>query len=410
VISSTDIVELTSRGGREVHEQTDRLRAAGPAVRVGMPEGVTAWSVTRGEVAKFLLTHPEVSKDARKSWPDHEPGAIAWLNPWVDIVSMLTSDGADHQRLRKLVGKAFTPRRIDDLRPAIEATVLELLDALDAETPGTPTDLRAAFALLLPTRVICDLFGVPDSQRPAMLSALEASLETDVTPQEAAATRDSLSAAMHALIDHKRRTPGDDMTSVLLATHEEDGDHLSEEELISTLINMVGAGSQTTAAVIDHAVCELLTHPDQLAAAIEQPHRWDDVVEETLRLHAPIMHLPLRYATADIDLGEGVVVGKGELIVISFAAHGRDPGVHEAPDSFVIDREDKAHLAFGHGVHYCIGAPLTRLEARIALPALFARFPELSLAADVTELEPKTSFIDNDYRSLPVHLRQRTGP
>ncbi|MER5863505.1 cytochrome P450 [Kitasatospora sp. NPDC002040] len=403
--SSTGTVELTSGGGREAHAQTDRLRATGPAARIRMPEGVTAWSVTRGEVAKFLLTHPEVSKDARKSWPGYRPGAVAWLNPWVDIVSMLTTDGADHQRLRQLVGKAFTPRRIDDLRPAVEATVAELLDALEGTAaPGTATDLRAAFALLLPTRVICDLFGVPERQRPAMLQALEASLETGATPEEAAATRDGLSAAMHTLIDHKRRIPGDDMTSVLLATHEEDGDHLSEEELISTLISMVGAGSQTTAAVIDHAVCELLTHPEQLAVAVEQPKRWDDVVEETLRLHAPIMHLPLRYATADIDLGAGVVIAKGELIVIGFAAHGRDPGVHDAPGSFVIDREDKAHLAFGHGVHYCIGAPLTRLEAVIALPALFERFPGISLATAVTDLEPKASFIDNDYRTLPVRL------
>ncbi|MFI9027894.1 hypothetical protein [Streptomyces sp. NPDC053560] len=206
--TATSIVELTSRGGREGHAQTDRLRAAGPAVRVLLPDGLTAWSVTRGEVARHLLTHPDVAKDVRKSWPGYRPGAIPWLNPWVDIVSMLTTDGADHQRLRMPFGKAFTPRRIDDLRPAVEAAVADLLADLanpplgqdgsrarggagSAEGAGEPTDLRAPFALALPTRVICDLFGVPDIQRPAMLRALEASLETDVSPEEAAATREA---------------------------------------------------------------------------------------------------------------------------------------------------------------------------------------------------------------------------
>lgn len=401
------LVELVSTGGQRVHAQTDQLRAAGPAVRIRLPEGVVAWSVTRGELAKRLLAHRHVSKDARKSWPGYRPGAIPWLNPWVDVISMFTTDGEDHDRLRRLVGKAFTPRRINDLRPAIEKIVADLLDDLAAhENDEEPVDLRACFAHPLPTRLICDLFGVPDEQRLRMLRAIEDSLDTDVTEEQAAATRDSLYEAMQTLVESKRRQPGEDMTSLLVTTHQDDGDRLSEDELISTLINMIGAGSETTASLVDHAVCELLTHPDQLEAVRRQPELWEEVVQETLRLHAPIMHLPLRYATADIDLGDGVVIRKGETIVINFGAHGRDPGLHDAPSTFHLDREDKAHLAFGHGIHYCIGAPLARLEATIALPALFDRFPDLDLAVDHADLRPQASFIGNDFLEVPVHLRK----
>ncbi|MGW4909460.1 cytochrome P450 family protein [Streptomyces sp. NPDC004270] len=402
--SPTEAVTLDSDGGRRLYEQADELRAAGPAIRVRMPENVVAWSVTRGDIAKELLMHPHVSKDARKSWPGHQPGAVPWLYPWVDVVSMFTSDGGDHARLRQLLGRAFTPRRIEALRPAIEVIVSDLLDALEARAADERVDLRAGFAHGVPTRVICDLFGVPADQRPEMLRIMGAVFATDVTPEQSAAVANDLYGAMRTLVDAKRRAPADDMTSALLAAHEEDGDRLSETELISTLIAVIGGGSETTVAVIDAAVRELLTHPDQLAAVRAEPARWTDVIDETLRLHPPIMHMPLRYATEDIDLGEGVTVRAGDAILIGFGAHGRDPGVHDDPAAFHIDRADKQHLAFGHGIHYCVGAPLGRLEAEIALPALFDRFPRLTLSIAPDELEPQHSFIGNDVTELPVIL------
>lgn len=400
----TATVSLDSSGGRRLFAQADELRKAGPAVRVRMPEDVMAWSVTRGDVVKRLLTHPDVSKDARKSWPSHTPGSIPWLYAWVDVVSMFTSDGDDHKRLRQLVSRAFTPGRVDAMRPAILAIVTNLLDALARQDRTVPVDLRAHFSYRVPTRLICDLFGVPADQRPEMLRVIDSVLATDVTAEEAEATKYDLFRAMQTLVDVKRTTPGEDMTSLLLAAHEEDGDRLSHIELISTLILMIGAGSETAVALINAAVRELLTHPDQLATVLANPARWRDVIEEALRLHPPIMHLPLRYATTDIDLGEGVTIGEGDAILIGFGAHGRDPSIHDDPATFRIDRDDKDHMAFGHGIHYCLGAPLAKLEAEVALPALFDRFPQIALAANPEDLEPQQSFIGNDVAALPVLL------
>ena len=390
--------------GLRLYEQADHLRAAGPAVRVLLPGDLVAWSVTRGDVVKRLLTHPDVSKDARRSWPGYRPFAIAWLTAWVDVVSMFTADGDDHQRLKDLVGRAFTARRIDAMRPAIEAIVTSLLDELVALPADRPLDLRSRFSYRVPTRVICDLFGVPDDQRPAMLATIDAVLDTSLGPDEAAGVQRDMYAAIHRLVATKSARPGDDMTSLLLTAQRRDEDRLSMDELVSTLILMIGAGSETTVSLIDHAVVAMLAHPDQLAAAREAPGRWADVIEESLRLHPPVMHLPLRYATADIDLGEGVTIGKGELIIIGFGAHGRDPAVNPDPGRYDIDRHDRQHLAFGHGMHFCLGAPLARLEARVALPALFGRFPRLAPARPVGSLARQPSFIGNDVRDLPVLL------
>ncbi|GHH56753.1 cytochrome P450 family protein [Streptomyces candidus] len=397
-------VTLDSSGGRRLFAQAEELRAAGPAVQVRLPDDVMAWSVVRGDVAKRLLTHPHVSKDARRTWPSHTPGSIPWLYAWVDVVSMFTSDGDDHKRLRQLVSRAFTPGRVEAMRPVLKAIVTDLLDGLAGQDRSVPLDLRAHFSYRVPTRLICDLFGVPADQRPEMLRVIDSVLTTDVTAQEAEATKRDLGQAMQMLVDVKRTAPGEDMTSLLLAAHEEDGDRLSHTELISTLILMIGAGSETAVALINAAVRELLTHPDQLATVLADPARWRDVIEEALRLHPPIMHLPLRYATTDIDLGEGVTIREGDAILIGFGAHGRDPGIHDDPAAFRIDRADKDHMAFGHGVHYCLGAPLARLEAEVALPALFDRFPQIALAANSEDLKPQRSFIGNDVAALPVVL------
>ncbi|MFI0773328.1 cytochrome P450 [Streptomyces sp. NPDC021212] len=346
-----------------------------------------------------------MSRNLKETVPTYVPGSVPWLSPWVDVESMATTDGSAHARLRKLITPAFTPRRVEKLRPQIEAIVAELLHDLEKRSGGETVDLHKEFSYRVPTRVICDLFGVPEDQRPEVLRAFRIVAMTDVPEEESVAVYQDLEAAMHVLIETKLRTPDDDLTSFLIAARETGEAPLSTHELISTLLLMIGGGSQTTINLIDHTVRELLARPDQLGLLRADPGRWDDAIEESLRVHCPVMHLPMRWATEDIDLGEGVVIRAGDAILICYGAHGRDPGVHEDPEAFDVDREDKDHLAFGLGAHFCPGSHLARLEAKVALPALFDRFPDLALAVAPEHVQPGQTFIGNDILALPVHLR-----
>ncbi|MER6915159.1 cytochrome P450 [Streptomyces sp. NPDC000594] len=393
---------LDSSGGDRLFAQLGELRSGGAAVRVELPEGVVAWSVTRPDILRRLAAHPQVSRDARGVWPGYRPGAIAWLYPWVDNRSMATSEGLEHKRLRKMIGPAFGPRRLAALRPRIDAIVADLITDLETAGKDAPLDLRARYAHPLPTRLMCDLFGVPDEQRPPIMAGMDLVLDTGVPEEQARRIDHDLKVAMRTLLATKRVTPGDDMTSLLLTEH--DGDRLTEEEMVATLLLMIGAGTQTAVALVVHAARALLRHPDQLAAVLADPAGWTEVIEETLRLHPPVVHLPLRFAREDIDLGDGTVIAAGDAIIMGFGAAGRDPGLHEHAEEFDIDRADKSHLAFGHGIHHCLGAPLARLEAAVALPALFGRFPRLALADPDTVPEPHHSFIANDIDALPVLL------
>ncbi len=402
--SATPSETLDNKGGRCMYAQVERLRSLGPAVAVQLPEGVAAWSVSRGDVVRKLLTHPGVSRNLKKTVPSYQPGSVPWLSPWVDLDSMATADGQEHARLRKLITPAFTPRQVEKLRPHVETAVAELLDGLAAQPGAEPVDLHEEFSYCVPTQVICDLFGIPDDQRPEVLRVFRAVAKTGLTEKEALTLNNDLVSAMHLLITTKQRTPAEDLTSFLIAAREEGEESLNQHELISTLLLMIGGGSQTTINLIDHTIRELLTRPDQLSVLRADPARWKDAIEESLRVHCPVMHLPMRWATEDIDLGEGVVIRAGDAILICYGAHGRDPEVHEDPTTFYLDREDKDHLAFGLGAHFCPGSHLARLEARVALSTLFERFPHMSLAVSPEDVPPGQTFIGNDITSLPVLL------
>lgn len=216
---------------------------------------------------------------------------------------------------------------------------------------------------------------------------------------------------LDALIAAKRAEPGEDMASVLIALGEEgaDGQTLAEEELRDTLLLMINAGYETTVNLIDQAVTTLLTHPEQLTHVREGRATWPDVVEETLRHSPPVKHLPLRYALADIPLPDGRTIAEGEAILASYAAANRHPGWHADPDAFDVTRITKEHLAFGHGIHFCLGAALARMEGEIALGAFFERFPDAELAPADGDMRPVASLISNGHRSLPVRLRPPRG-
>ncbi|WKU47489.1 cytochrome P450 [Streptomyces sp. VNUA116] len=365
--------------------------------------------MTTQPLLKELLTDPRVSKDPNQHWPAWINGDISpeWpLFTWVAVRNMFTAYGTDHKRLRSLVAKAFTARRTAALRPRIEALTADLLDGLTATAPGETVDLRERYAYPIPIQVICELFGVTDPDlREGLRDCVDSIFHTSADPAEVTATYARIYELLGALVAAKRTAPGDDMTSVLISAREEDGSRLSEQELLDTLLLVISAGHETTVNLLDNAVHALLTHPDQLALVRSGAASWDDVIEETLRHRSPVASLPLRYATEDIETSAGITLRKGDAILAAYAAAGRDPELHGAdPDRFDVTRAVKDHLAFGHGVHFCLGAPLARLEAAIALPALFDRFPRLRLVAGEGELRPVESFISNGHRALPALL------
>jgi cytochrome P450 len=375
---------------------------------VELPGQVQAWAVTDQALLKKLLTDSRVSKDPRQHWAAWANGEITpdWpLFTWVAVTNMFTAYGGDHRRLRKLVSMAFTARRTEEMRPWIEQMTADLLDGLAELPPGETVDLREAYCYPIPIQVISHLFGVTDEGMSRELRRLVDNIfNTAISAEEAVATFTDMHRVMSELVALKREKPGDDLTSVLITARDEDGSRLTEAELVDTLLLMISAGHETTVNLLDNAVHALLTHPDQLELVRSGKANWSDVIEETLRAEAPVASLPLRYAVDDITVGD-VHIKKGEAILASYAAAGRHPAYHgPTADQFDVTRVDKDHLAFGHGVHFCLGAPLARLEAEIALPALFARFPGLAPAAGEDELEPVESFISHGHRHLPVRL------
>ncbi|MGI5429390.1 cytochrome P450 family protein [Streptomyces sp. CA-179760] len=403
--------------GRDIHGEATRIRELGPVTPVELPHGVPAWAVSSTPLLKRLLTDPRVSKDPRRHWQRWADGQVSpdWpLYTWVAVQNMFTAYGTEHKRLRTLVSKAFTGRRTNALRPRIEEITAALLDRVakagtGGGADGHAVDLREEFCYPLPIQVIGELLGLPEELGDELRVVVDGVFHTSADAAEVADIYARFYAVLGELVAVKRAAPGDDLTSALIAAHEEEsGTRLSEQELLDTLMLMISAGHETTVNLLDNAVHALLTHPDQLAHVRDGRASWDDVIEETLRAEAPVASLPLRYAVEDLPLGElggpdGAVIRKGEAILAAYAAAGRDPEHHGADAAvFDVTRAAKDHLAFGYGVHHCLGAPLGRLEARVALPALFERFPGLTLAVPAEELRPVDSFISHGHRTLPV--------
>ncbi|WP_395294145.1 cytochrome P450 [Kitasatospora hibisci] len=380
------------------------LRAAGPAVAVELPGGVAAWAVTQHAAARDLLTDTRLVKDAAH-WAAYQRGEVPKTWPLIGLAvpgpSMVTTDGAEHRRLRALVAQAFTPRRVELMRPRVEEITHGLLDALAAGE--RVVDLKSVFAFPLPMTVICSLLGVPESDHGHLRDLYEKFFGIRPNPEGIQATIAGLNAFVNDLVAQRRSVPGDDLASVLLAADTEGG-ALSDAEAAATLRVIIAAGHETTVNLIGNAVRALLAHPDQLELVRSGQVGWDAVVEESLRWTPPTSNFLFRFTTEDVAVG-GTVIPAGEPVLISYNAIGRDPAQHGVTaELFDVTRDPIRHLSFGHGPHVCPGSPLARLEAGVALPALFERFPELQLAVPDEQLRPSPSLVVNSLRELPVRL------
>jgi cytochrome P450 len=382
------------------------LRQETPVREVRLPRGLKVWLVTGYEEARAALADPTLSKnaaDAQHLFDRHVPdrGQRAVFSEAL-TAHMLNSDPPDHTRLRNLVTKAFTARTVQRMKPRVEEITTELLDQMAAG--DDVVDLLAAFAFPLPVTVICELLGVPLADRHdfhAWTSAL-------LSASGGQAARDaglSMAGYLNTLVADKRANPRDDLLSGLIEATDE-GDRLTETELVSMAFLLLVAGHETTVNLIGNGVFALLRNPDQLAALRADPDLMPGAIEEFLRFLSPVNMATFRFTTQPLRLGD-VVIPEGEIISVALGSADRDEKRFEEPDRLDITRKAAGHLAFGHGIHYCLGAPLARLEGQIAIGGLIERFPDLALATEPERLTWRDSTLIRGLETLPVWVRSQ---
>ncbi|MFI9721973.1 cytochrome P450 [Streptomyces sp. NPDC052396] len=387
-----------------------RLRTQGPAARVALANGSDAWLVTGYRQAREVLADPRFSNVPPQGAGRPKPDSAAQRARALLARHMLNSDAPDHIRLRRLTVAAFTPRRVDALRPRIAHLAAGLVDGLAGRLDRDGiADLVDAFAFPLPVLVIGEVLGVPEEDRAALRdwTYRVGSPADALEPGAVDAAWQQLYAYFAALIERKRRTPGEDLFSTLVQDAGEGG--LDDAELLAMAFLLLFAGYETTMNLLASAALLLLTHPGQLALARRGgEERWAAVVEEVLRHASPLEGTTWRRTVEPVDLGGGTEIPAEASVLVVLAAANRDPEHFPAPDDFRPERylggPDRAapHAAFGHGPHFCLGARLARLEAAVALPLLFDRLPELSLAAGPAELPYRPGLLVRGPRSLPV--------
>jgi cytochrome P450 len=358
-----------------------RTRARCPVQKVRLADGHAAWVVLGYDTARQALGDPRISKDMLAALAEAGDVVAEGLPGPEFSRHMLNVDPPDHTRLRRLVTRAFTPGRVAALEPAIRGIADNLLDGLAAAGPDAIVDLVEGYAYPLPFQVIGELLGIPAADRPrlhAWFGVLLTGWAGD-PPAEAVEASDGIVAYLRELVESKRRSPAGDLVSVLVAATE--GDSLTTQELLSSLFQLIVAGHDTTASLIGNAVVALLDHPGQLQALLADPGRLPAAVDELIRFTAPVPHATFRVTAEPVAL-DGVQIPAHEQVLVCLGAANRDPERFPTPDVLDISRGDGSNLGFGHGIHYCLGAPLARLEARVAFETLLGRYPGLHLAAD----------------------------
>lgn len=356
-----------------------------PVHEVRLADGHPAWVVLGHEAARRALADERLSKNMLAAL-EADPEVVAEGLPGPDYAHhMLAVDAPDHRRLRKLVAAAFRPSRVAAMRPAIEGLSTRLLDQLAAAGPEAVVDLRAGYAHALPFVVICELMGIDEEQRATLQDAFGSLLRPwpSPPPPEAVAASDVVTGTLCELLDSARPDPEADLAAVL--RHAVDRGLVSRAEALSSLFQLVVAGHDTTSSLIGNGVVALVDHPDQRAALAADHSLLAGAVEELLRYTAAVPHATFRVSTEAVEL-DGVTIPARQQVLVCLAAANRDPAAFEDPDRLDLARRAPRHLAFGHGPHHCLGAPLARLQAEIAFGHLLERFPDLRLGCDRGEL------------------------
>lgn len=383
-----------------------RLRQAAPVVQARLPLFGRVWLVLRYQDVVGVLKDPRFSSDIRRAGGHPDWLTSRWVPRAFRVMqdSMVLTDDPDHWRLRNLVHQAFTPRRVEQMAARIELLVHDLLD--QAARRGQ-IDLLADFALPLPLAVISDMMGVPEADRLRFRHWMAKFLET---PTSVLAMLGQLPNGhrmlryFESLIQQRRAEPRDDLISALVAA-EEAGDRLSEDELLSMIFVLLLAGHETTVNLIGNGMLALMDHPDQLERLHAEPELIDRAVEELLRYGNPVEHGSPRFTLEEAEVG-GVTLPAGSRVMAMLSSANRDETVFERADELDITRHPNRHVAFGLGVHYCLGAPLARLEGRIAIGALAERFPGIGLAIPRHQLRWRNTTAVRGLQALPVRLGQ----
>jgi cytochrome P450 len=382
-----------------------RLRSSAPVYRAALPDGRGVWLITRYEDVLAVLKDQRFVKDWRGALT---PEQLAQVPPIPEVMkplsqNMLDTDPPDHERLRALVSKAFTPRLIERLRPRVQAISDGLLDAVQDRGE---MDLIDDYAFPLPITVIAELLGVPAEDRNNFREWSDAAVSGNASQEYMEEIliphMQAFTDYLRALFEEKRANPGDDLVSGLVRA-EEAGDRLSEDELLGMVFLLLVAGHETTVNLIGNGVLALLQHPDQLRKLKEDPSLIKPAIEELLRYDGPVETSTERFAREDVEIGDQVIP-RGEMVLVVLAAADHDPERFSGPDELDITRTDNRHLAFGKGIHHCLGAPLARMEGQIAISTLLRRMPNLRLKGSPESLSWRPGMILRGLRGLPVEF------
>ncbi|MFB8443537.1 cytochrome P450 [Streptomyces niveus] len=381
----------------EVPPVYEELRGKCPVAHVRLPTGDEGYVVTRYDDVRTVLADARFSRAATIS-PD-----APQLTPTPPVPgSLFTTDAPEHTRLRRLVSREFTARRVQNMRPRIQELTDGLLDEM--EKLDGPVDLNTALAFPLPVMVICELLGVPFEDRDRFREWSDAFVSiTAHTPEEMAAQRQQMIGYLGELVKRKREEPTDDLMGALVVASDEEGS-LNEYELIVMAATILVAGHETTVSMIGKIVLTLLRHPEQMALLREHPEKLDHAIEELMRVNPIGDGGPLRITLEDVEVG-GTLIPKGSAVLAAVCSANQDPDRFPGAQANEFDPERPEavhHVAFGHGPHFCVGAALARAELQIVISSLLNRFPDLRLAEEVGSLELTTGMMVHGLKTLPV--------